>query len=384
MSVDISLKGMKILITRPVRQAIPLAKLIIGQGGEVINLPVVKIRGINNKLGTNFNFFDVDIIIFVSCNAVNFFLDGFGCALPISVLIIAVGKGTAATLQQNGITNVLQSSEVVGSEGGLMFPELGRVGNKKIIIVRGLGGLKLLADTLVGRGAKISYIEVYERILSIPTVKRYTQALTAKIIICTSVTGVMNLVEIFSSDIDIVLTKPLIVLSARIKKYAISLGFEEVLVSLNTDNNAILHLENTEVAAGARQAIVARGSDVLRLVKTDAVSSTNIVRADVAIIALGVGAAARPGGTGIHVGLARIHRGGTAGDVAASSGRASASSTRHTAGGRDCAGAAGPPRSGCSSRTGTASRCGSSYTRKISGLSTSAETKRYGERQKKL
>ncbi len=218
----------------------PLAKLIIGQGGEVIYFPVIEIRSIDNKLGTNFDILNADIIIFVSRNAVDFFLDVSGFGLPISAFIIAVGKGTAATLQQNGITKVLQPSQLVGSEGVLMLPELRCVGNKKIIIVRGLGGRKLLADTLAVRGAKTSYMEVYERILPIPTVKRYTQALTAKIIICTSVTGVINLLEMFSSDIEIFRTKPLIVLSARIKKYAISLGFEKVFISLDIDNNSIV------------------------------------------------------------------------------------------------------------------------------------------------
>ena len=73
-----------------------------------------------------------------------------------------------------------------------------------------------------------------------PTVRRYTQALTAQIIICTSVTGLTNLTSIFGNDIKILLKKPLVVLSLRIKNYALSLGFQEVLVSEDTDDHSIM------------------------------------------------------------------------------------------------------------------------------------------------
>ncbi len=238
---DMRLTGIRVLITRASQQAQPLVDLITKLGGNAIYFPVIEIRTIDKKLGTNLSPLNADIIIFVSSNAANYFLRWSSHKLPTAVCVIAPGKETAATLRRLGVSNVLHPSKFAGSEGILMLPELKKVLGKQIIIVRGQGGRELLADTLETRGANIRYIEIYERALPpIPTDEQYKQALSTDTIVCTSVTGVTNLTLLLSKNIEAMLVKPLVVFSERIKEHALLLGFKKVIVSIDMNNQAII------------------------------------------------------------------------------------------------------------------------------------------------
>ena len=239
MVADLPLSGRKVLVTRPQQQAKTLADLIIQQGGEAISFPVIQINKLDIGSETNNSLFDTDIIIFVSRNAVQYFFTDAARELAESTTVVAVGKGTAAVLHQHGITHASHPTHAIGSEGVLMMPELENVSGNKIVIVRGRGGRELLADTLTARGAKISYIEVYERVLARLTDEQCKQALTADTLVCTSVAGVTNLPLLLKQDIDRVLLTPLIVLSERIKHHALSLGFKAVMVSADANDYAI-------------------------------------------------------------------------------------------------------------------------------------------------
>jgi uroporphyrinogen-III synthase len=115
-----------------------------------------------------------------------------------------------------------------------------QLANQQVLIVRGVGGRELLADTLAARGANISYLEVYRRALAAPDTSALATALTADKVICTSVTGVNNLYQLFGPDMTILMKKPLVVLSERIRQHALSLGFERVFVTAAAGDKAIL------------------------------------------------------------------------------------------------------------------------------------------------
>jgi len=240
MVADLPLTGLRVLVTRPEHQAKALANMIAQQGGEAIMFPVIEIHKIDLGSEGSVSPLDADVIIFVSRNAVkHFFRDSKHELSPVT-LVIAVGKGTAEVLDQQGISKVLQPTQAIGSEGVLMLPELEDVVDKNIVIVRGRGGRELLADTLAERGAKISYIEVYKRVLASPTDEQCKKATTADIVMCTSVAGVTNLCALLSEGIKLVLEKPLIVLSERIKQHALSLGFKNVMISANASDQAVI------------------------------------------------------------------------------------------------------------------------------------------------
>ncbi len=240
MVADLPLSGRNVLVTRPQQQAETLADMITQQGGEAISFPVIQINKLDGGSEMNDRLLDTDIIIFVSRNAVQYFFNDAEREIPESTTVVAVGKGTAEVLNQYSVTDVSHPSQAVGSEGVLMMPELENVLDNKIVIVRGRGGRELLANTLTARGAKLSYIEVYERVLASPTDEQCKQALTADIIVCTSVAGVTNLTVLLKQDIGEVLLTPLIVLSERIKQHAFTLGFKKVIVSSDANDHAIM------------------------------------------------------------------------------------------------------------------------------------------------
>jgi len=93
--------------------------------------------------------------------------------------IIAVGQATATVLNQAKIEptsyQVLQP-EVANNEGMLAMPEIESLqSGDKLLIWRGLGGRRLLVDTLQARGVHIDSIEWYERTMPIDARAQYQQ-----------------------------------------------------------------------------------------------------------------------------------------------------------------------------------------------------------------
>jgi uroporphyrinogen-III synthase len=240
MVADLPLNGLKVLVTRPQTQATVLSDLIAAQGGIAIPFPVITIKKLTTAVPVDNKLTGAAMIIFVSRNAVNYFIADVESDLANTIQCVAIGKGTAEAMQEKGLRVDLQPEKSVGSEGLLAIPELEDVSGKKIVIVRGKGGRELLADTLIARGATISYIEVYERCIASPSEEQCAAALLADTIVCTSVAGVTNLKQLLKNNIETVLIKPLIVLSERIKQHAISLGFKQVNVSADASDQAIM------------------------------------------------------------------------------------------------------------------------------------------------
>ena len=93
--------------------------------------------------------------------------------------LIAVGDATAAVLNSAKLPvasyQVLQPS-IANNEGMLAMPEIKslQVGDK-LLIWRGLGGRRLLVDTLQARGVHIDSIAWYERTMPDDAQRQYTQ-----------------------------------------------------------------------------------------------------------------------------------------------------------------------------------------------------------------
>jgi uroporphyrinogen-III synthase len=158
-------------------------------------------------------------------------LDHVNVRLFDTVKVATVGVGTAAILKQYGIETDIYPHEQAGSESLLALTEMQNVQGKKITIVRGHGGRELLASSLRERGAVVQYIEAYERVIARPSAQQLENALRANCSVCTSVSGVENLVKLLEKYDDGLLNKPLIVVSERIEQAAKQLGFKIILVT---------------------------------------------------------------------------------------------------------------------------------------------------------
>lgn len=164
-----SLAGYRVLVTRPVRQAQVLCQLVARAGGTALHVPTLRIEEIefNNTLATTLAGLDAfDLAIFTSANAVERGLTLVGArGLPPSLKLAAIGRATSCALASTGYTGTLVPTQHFTSEALLEQAEMQEVVGKNILIFRGSGGREVLGERLAARGAKVSYAEVYRRVL---------------------------------------------------------------------------------------------------------------------------------------------------------------------------------------------------------------------------
>lgn len=157
-----ALRGVAVLVTRPEHQATPLCDLLASAGADVVRLPALLIKAVNdggwslrkNPAGT------FDVIIFTSANAVH-----FGASLvgqTGAAMLAALGPATARALQARGL-NAETPAGGFDSEHLLQHPRLEHAKGQRILIIKGRQGRELLRDRLTERGAVVVTAEVYER-----------------------------------------------------------------------------------------------------------------------------------------------------------------------------------------------------------------------------
>lgn len=235
-----SLQGRTILVTRPGGLSAYLGDSISKAGGKALHLPSMSIQPVEEKGAARHLLEDLtayDILIFVSRNAVKYTND----LLPdISnkakdKTIFAVGGGTREELQGIGFSEVCYTDSNTGSDALLDMDELqpGKVANKKIMIVRGVGGRELLGDKLLARGAKVQYVELYRRArpdVDPALIKNIWLTEKPDIVLVTSVDGLNNLLEMTAEDErSLFLNTRLLVISERLKCVAETSGFKAMI-----------------------------------------------------------------------------------------------------------------------------------------------------------
>jgi uroporphyrinogen-III synthase len=161
------LAGRTVLVTRPAHQAAALAQAISAEGGAAFVFPALAIEAVPaSELATALTHVaDAHIVIFISPNAAQFGMAAIraGGRLPASAAVFAVGPGTARVLAAQGIEGVI-TPDGQDSEALLALPQLQDVAGQRVVIVRGVGGRALLADTLAARGARVTFMECYRRV----------------------------------------------------------------------------------------------------------------------------------------------------------------------------------------------------------------------------
>lgn len=179
------LTGLHIVVTRPSAQAEPWAARLrdLGANTAVASLldivPVSEAAQIQAIKNCILDLDDYRKAIFVSQNAVEHgfeWIERYWPQLPVGIDFFAVGETTAKQLQARGakVTDLAQTQTgAMTSETLLQSPALQNVADEKIVIFRGLGGRPHIGEVLSARGAKVSYCELYERILPSDAVKKF-------------------------------------------------------------------------------------------------------------------------------------------------------------------------------------------------------------------
>jgi uroporphyrinogen-III synthase len=170
-----SLAARRILLIRPKRQDDQLISMLENTGAQVTHTPVMSIEAVTENQGNTSQNIKSQILeldnfhkaIFVSGNAAELaveWIDQYWPMLPVGIDYFSVGERTAELLKQVGIDALCPSGRQ-NSEELLQLPQLQQLENQRIIIFRGCGGREILAGTLIERGARVDYCELYRRVI---------------------------------------------------------------------------------------------------------------------------------------------------------------------------------------------------------------------------
>lgn len=245
------LAGRTILVTRPILQNVELSRAIEAAGGVAFEFPALDIEAVPiETLHASFaQLADADIVIFISPNAAQFGLKAMRAVghMPAAAELFAVGPGTARELQAQGMDRVIvppgQDSEAL-----LALPQLQSVQGRRIVIVRGVGGRALLADTLRRRGAAVHFMECYRRRCpqadAAPLRARW-QAGGIDAVTITSAEALHNLAGLLGeAGQPLLITTPLFVLHEKIAAAAHRFGMTHVITTSGGDAGLIEGLIN--------------------------------------------------------------------------------------------------------------------------------------------
>ncbi len=158
------LTGIGVLVTRPEHQAQHLCQLIEAEGGTAVRFPALAIKpradraAVRAAVGPADRY---DLVIFISANAARYGVDLLEQRRDIR--LAALAAPTASALNSAGYRVSLMPADGADSEALLAMPQLAHMSGQRVLIVRGVGGRELLAETLVARGAHVQYAEVYTR-----------------------------------------------------------------------------------------------------------------------------------------------------------------------------------------------------------------------------
>ncbi|MEO0423099.1 MAG: uroporphyrinogen-III synthase [Pseudomonadota bacterium] len=247
-----SLTGLRVLITRPEPANGTLAEAVTGRAGQAIRLPAIETKAIERAalLDEFASPGDVGLVIFVSVPAVT---HGSWLLREKHVRprrVAAIGGTTANALEACGVrVDITPENDAYTSEDLLAHPSLtASHAPLDVLIVRGVGGRELLANTLSERGFHVRYAETYVR--RRPSADCAVEAKAAirsgdvpHIITATSLEILDNALLLLGAEADAVRgASTVLAPSERIAHAAVSkLGFElPPLKSRGADNEALI------------------------------------------------------------------------------------------------------------------------------------------------
>lgn len=239
-----ALQGLTILVTRPAAQAKALCQAIEMHGGCAIPLPVIAIEAVTiNSLTDTAQY---DWVVFISANAVEHGLHRVHCAATAK--IAAIGKTTTTALIAQKMTVHASPLGEASSETLLAHPALLELTEKRVLIVRGVGGRELLREELTRRGASVDVLEVYRRTKvqfepeALSQLEQRWQTDGIDVVTITSVEILENLWAILSPTGRTLLSRtPIVVVSERIAQAARELGLHHMhILSRSADDDTLL------------------------------------------------------------------------------------------------------------------------------------------------
>lgn len=246
--------GLKILTTRPEAFAERLVLPLQQAGYQVVNQPLLALQPLELKPQQQQWLLDLDNfqrVVVVSPSAVVLLLEhleNYWPQWPVGIAWYTVGQGSQLSLAQAGIQASYPTTGDT-SEDLLQHQDLQQLKGEKVLLVKGLGGRDLLKDTLSARGARVSVLHLYARVL--PQLDKSAQYELLhgeqEVLVVTSGDALHNYVQLVKAEFtqqqqltQALSRRWLIVPSARVAQQAQALGFTRVVSSAGAGAAAIV------------------------------------------------------------------------------------------------------------------------------------------------
>jgi uroporphyrinogen-III synthase len=248
-SIPINLAGMRVMVTRPDPAGQVLCDKISACGGIAYHFPTMVIQTLAASEDVQAQvqcLDDFDYLIFISPQSVYAIAKTIRQrwpTLPESVKLLAVGAGTAAALEAEHLPVWLYPADDWSSEGLMALSELNAVQGKKIGLIQGANPRAYLYETLSHRGAMVTPITAYQRLL--PTSHNQTSLQlihndAVDVIVCTSGEGVQNLKTLLMQQWQKLQSLPIVVISEKQLELARDLQFKQIFLANNASHDAII------------------------------------------------------------------------------------------------------------------------------------------------
>ncbi|MGP3593492.1 uroporphyrinogen-III synthase [Vagococcus sp. WN89Y] len=242
---------MSILVTRPSPAGEELVSRLRTLGRVAWSFPLIEFSAGRElpSLPARLAALSPDDMVFVlSRHAVTFahaHLQQIGAVWPGEPHYFAIGRTTALALHTVSGLHVRYPHDREVSEVLLQLPELQSVQGKHALILRGNGGRELLAETLASRGAEVEICECYQRGAKFydgaeEAMRWHTRGVTT--IVVTSGEMMQQLFSLIPPWYreNWLLRCRLVVVSERLACLARELGWRDIQVADNADNDALL------------------------------------------------------------------------------------------------------------------------------------------------
>ena len=242
---------MSILVTRPSPAGEQLVSRLRTLGQVAWSFPLIEFSP-GRELPTLFDHLNAlqegDLVFALSQHAVEFahaHLQQHAHTWPIAPRYFAIGRTTALALHTVSGIDVRYPLDREISEVLLQLPELQTIAGKRALILRGNGGRELLGETLTARGADVTFCECYQRCAKYYDGAQEAMRWKARGVNTLVITSSEMLHQLWSLVPEWyrdnwLLRCRLLVVSERLANLARELGWQDILIAENADNDALL------------------------------------------------------------------------------------------------------------------------------------------------
>jgi uroporphyrinogen-III synthase len=242
------LEGKAIWLTRPAGQADNLTSILEEKKIKISSLPMLAIEpmAVDETIkATILDLDQFDLLFFISTNAASLgmtLIQDYWPQFPVQLSVYAAGPSTAAVLESFDVA-AEYPTELLSSEALLALESLSEINNKKALIVRGVNGRELLAESLGSRGASVDYLEIYRR--ECPNyeqgaLKQIYTSTSPDAVVVSSAQALTNFSALLHRDGLAPAAMTLYVSSSRLADIAAELGFKQTITMSGADDKAII------------------------------------------------------------------------------------------------------------------------------------------------